>query len=203
MHPVRALQLVPSPRSLASCSRVTAPRCAARVAVSCPPFSTAPSTAATPFPKPVRVVDPDRLRPRRKWADVAPYVASVDFVFDPAVDGTTSCKCVRGGRGVGYRPVINRATPNPPTHPPPRELWRQTRGQSIRKAFPKYTVGLVEVETPGGAAPTATIRVKFVEGSVQEVQALHKTVPDILDELLETTVEALIIKEELAELDKA
>ena len=42
--------------------------------------------------KPIRLHETPRLRTVRNWADFAPYVESIKFTFDPAMQGTTASK---------------------------------------------------------------------------------------------------------------
>lgn len=60
-------------------------------------------TGITTPTKPVRVVDPFRLRRRAKWSDIAPYINGIKVSMDAAEDGTAGCK----------------------------ELWRQSRSKSV------------------------------------------------------------------------
>ena len=78
------------------------------------------------------------------------------------------------------------------------ELWRQARGLAIRNKFPKYTATLDEKDD---GKPAAVV-VKYVDGRIQRINAAHLILLDVFDQMAEFT-EALLVAEELAELDKS
>ena len=103
--------------------------------------------------KPLRIYENFRLRKVRKWIDFAPYVSKISFDLDFSFDGTASTQ----------------------------ELWRQCKGDSVRKKYSNYTVSL----TTNDDRVPATIKVTYVNNKSQTIQAQHLTILDIFDEMAE------------------
>lgn len=75
------------PVAVAPLAALASSACAAAL-----PCAAAPARGMRTYERPTRLHETPRLRKVRKWTDFAPYVSSIKFRMDPAMDGTTAAK---------------------------------------------------------------------------------------------------------------